>query len=48
MQLQNTSDGDMVTRYLQGDEKSLELLISRHKQKIFGFVYSKVFNKQLA
>ena len=48
MQLQNTSDGDMVTRYLQGDEKSLELLISRHKQKIFGFVYSKVFNKQLS
>lgn len=48
MQLQNTSDGDLVTRYLQGDEKSLELLISRHKQKIFGFVYSKVFNKQLA
>ena len=48
MQLQNISDGDLVTRYIQGDEKSLEFLISRHKQKIFGFVYSKVFNKQLA
>ena len=48
MQLQNISDGDLVTRYIQGDEKSLGFLISRHKQKIFGFVYSKVFNKQLA
>jgi len=48
MQVQQISDGNLVKNYVCGDEKSLEKLILRHKQKIFGFVYSKVMDKHVA
>ncbi|WP_139959789.1 RNA polymerase sigma factor [Flavicella sediminum] len=41
------SDSDLVSRYIQGDEKSLEILITKHKQKIYGFIYSKILDKTL-
>ena len=48
MQVQQTSDSQLVKNYICGDEKALEKLILKHKQKIFGFVYSKVSNKFIA
>lgn len=41
------SDSVLVSNYIKGEEKALEVLITRHKQKIFGFIYSKVGDKYL-
>ena len=41
------SDSDLVKSYIEGDERSLELLIKRHKQRIYNFIYSKVFDRDL-
>jgi len=41
------SDSELVARYINGNEEVLELLIKRHRDKIFGFIYSKVRNQEL-
>jgi len=48
MKVQQISDSKLVKNYIDGDEKSLEVLILKHKQKIFGFVYSKVSDRHIA
>jgi len=48
MQEMKISDSILVSDYLRGDEKSLEVLILRHKQRLFGFIYSKIGDRQLA
>jgi RNA polymerase sigma-70 factor (ECF subfamily) len=42
------SDSFLVIKYINGDEKSLEVLILRHKQRIFSFILSKVLDKEIA
>jgi len=42
------SDGVLVSSYIDGNEKSLEILIYRHKQRIFSFILSKILNKDIA
>jgi len=42
------SDSTLVKDYIDGCEKSLEILILRHKQRIFSFIRSKVLNKEIA
>ena len=42
------SDAQLVSNYINGDEKALSTLIYRHKQKIYSFIYSKVFDRDLA
>ena len=37
-------DSELVRAYLDGDEKSIAILINRHKQRIYSFVFSKVYN----
>ena len=41
------SDSILISNYISGDEKSLEILIKRHKQRIYSFIYSKVYNRDL-
>ena len=41
------SDAELVSNYINGDEKALSTLIYRHKQKIYSFIYSKVFDRDL-
>lgn len=41
------SDSTLVSQYIQGNEYSLELLIKRHKQRLFSFIYSKVQDKDI-
>ena len=41
------SDSILVSKYISGDEKSLEILIKRHKQRIYSFIYSKVYDRDL-
>ena len=41
-------DSILVKHYIAGDEKALETLIQKHNQRIFGFIFSKVLNKDIA
>ncbi len=41
------SDSKLVAMYINGDESVLEKLLHRHRDKIFGFIYSKVRNQEL-
>jgi RNA polymerase sigma-70 factor (ECF subfamily) len=43
-----SSEAVLVKQYIDGDEKSLSTLINRHQQKIFSFIFSKVYDKDLA
>jgi RNA polymerase sigma-70 factor (ECF subfamily) len=41
-------DSQLVASYMEGNELALETLIYRHKSKIFGFIFSKVLDKDVA
>ncbi|MCF8714350.1 sigma-70 family RNA polymerase sigma factor [Joostella atrarenae] len=45
---QTLQDSALVAQYIKGDEKSLEILINRHSQRIFSFIISKVYDKDVA
>ena len=40
-------DALLVRSYMDGNENSLSILIERHKSKIYGFIYSKVLNRDI-
>ena len=42
------SDATLVSSYIEGDEFSLEILIKRHKQRVYSFIYSKVYDRDIA
>lgn len=46
---QNTStDAFLVSAYINGNESALGELITRHKQRIYSFIYSKVFDRDVS
>ena len=47
MRIPIISDSELVSSYIDGNEKSLETLIKRHKQRIYSFIYSKVLDRDL-
>lgn len=40
-------DAVLVDRYVAGDENALALLINRHQSKIYGYIYSKVSDRDV-
>ncbi|MFV0566952.1 MAG: RNA polymerase sigma factor [Flavobacteriaceae bacterium] len=42
------SDSSLVRCYINGEEGALEILINRHKHKIYSFIFSKVYDKDVA
>ncbi|MDY7395617.1 MULTISPECIES: RNA polymerase sigma factor [Aureibaculum] len=48
MQKQKLDDSVLVRNYINGSERSLEILVGRHKQKIYSFIYSKVLDRDIA
>ena len=42
------NDAQLVSNYVNGCEKSLEVLVNKHKFKLYNFIYSKVLNKDNA
>ncbi|MCD4734867.1 MAG: sigma-70 family RNA polymerase sigma factor [Bacteroidales bacterium] len=42
------TDKELISRYLNGDHSSLEILIQRHQHRIFGYILMMVKNKELA
>ena len=41
------SDAVLVKNYINGDESALASLITRHKQRIYSFIYSKVLDRDI-
>ena len=44
---QQIEDSVLVSNYISGDEKALEVLINRHNQRISSFIYSKVLDRDV-
>lgn len=42
-----TPDAILISNYINGDEYALSLLIEKHQSKIYGFIYSKVSDKDI-
>lgn len=47
MQHEIIPDAALVSNYILGNESALEILITRHKQKIYSFIYSKVYDRDV-
>lgn len=41
------SDAALVKSYMNGNESSLSMLVNRHQQRLYNFIFSKVFNRDL-
>ena len=42
------SDNELINKFISGESKAVELLIERHKNKVFTYIYFNVHNKDLA
>lgn len=44
----DASDAVLVKEYMNGEESALEILIKRHQQRIHGFIFSKILDRDIA
>lgn len=42
------SDAVLISNYIKGDEAALATLIKKHQSKIYGFIYSKIGDRDVA
>jgi RNA polymerase sigma-70 factor (ECF subfamily) len=47
MRVNSIPDSTLVSDYIKGSEASLSILIKRHQQRLFSFIYSKVQDKDV-
>ncbi|MEN8137688.1 MAG: sigma-70 family RNA polymerase sigma factor [Bacteroidota bacterium] len=47
MSVSDYNDSKLVSNYINGDESAIEVLIYRHKTKIYNFIYSKIGDRDL-
>jgi len=45
--IETITDATLVRQYLEGSEEALSKLINRHQQRIYNFIYSKVFDRDV-
>ncbi len=45
MNTRSLSDAQLVTNYISGQETALSVLINRHQQRLYGFIFSKVYDR---
>ena len=48
MAITQLSDALLVQQYITGDEKAFASLMKRHQSKIYGFIYSKISDKDIS
>lgn len=41
------SDAILIKKYIEGDESTLAVLIERHQSKIYGFIYTKIQDRDI-
>ncbi len=46
--MKNAPDAVLVKNYIDGNENCLEILVLKHKSRIYNFIYSKVFDRDLS
>jgi len=46
--MKTQTDSQLILQYQNGEEKSLSLLINRHKKDLFSFIYYKLMDEDLA
>lgn len=44
----NLSDAQLINKYISGNENSLSVLIDRHQSRIYGFIFSKIQDRDAA
>jgi len=47
MKSKSLSDAILVSNYLNGDESALTVLINRHQQRLYSFIFSKVYDRDV-
>jgi RNA polymerase sigma-70 factor (ECF subfamily) len=47
MKLESVKDAALVRQYIEGNEKAIEILITRHKQRNYSFIFSKVLDRDI-
>lgn len=47
MYTQTISETALITDYINGNERALELLINRYKNRVYSFIYNKVSNRDV-
>jgi len=47
MNYSKLNDAILVSKYMVGEEKPLEILIKRHKQRVYSLIYSKVLDREV-
>ena len=48
MSYTNLSDAQLINKYISGNENSLSVLIDRHQSRIYGFIFSKIQDRDAA
>mgnify|MGYP003349525103 FL=1 len=48
MFMQSIDDNHLVQHYINGDESALTELISRHKRRVFSYIYMTLRKKELS
>ena len=43
----STKDADLIVSYIQGNEHCFEVLLAKHKQRVYSFIFSKVMNRDI-
>lgn len=41
------TDDSLIKEYIEGNENALSILIKRHESRIYGFIYSKIRDKEI-
>ncbi len=41
MNIKSLSDAQLVRNYISGEESALSILINRHQQRLYGFIFQK-------
>ncbi|WP_405611543.1 RNA polymerase sigma factor [Polaribacter sp. Asnod1-A03] len=47
MKKHSITDSTLVSNFIRGEEAALEVLIKRHQQRLFSFIYSKVQDRDI-
>jgi RNA polymerase sigma factor (sigma-70 family) len=47
MRIQKETDSSLIKGYIEGNEAFLGILIKRHQQRLYSFIYSKIKDKDL-
>src|SRR5690554_7240484 len=48
MNLSKLEDKDLISLYINGQEKAFEVLLNRHKNKIYNYIYMKIRDQALS